>query len=192
LKPTPKPEGDFELPKKDKGDKSFKDSYEDGIKKTRNDYDHKIYDSIKKEFQNEGYDDYLEQLEELDKEEVGILVESNDGANKLLDYQEEKEKGQDKVVKDDFRMDEKDEKQFHHEPQLQSKNELEPDKKIEQNKEHEIDFRMDEKQADNFHETIESNTSNFDDKSKDIDKNNLQKEQTDFQKISRDISDDFQ
>ncbi|WP_303316849.1 hypothetical protein Q4Q34_08575 [Flavivirga abyssicola] len=96
LTPTPKPKGDFELPKKKKVNKNFKESYEDGIQKTRNDYDQKIYDSVKTYFQNEGYYEYLEEVEELNKTEVGILMESNDGANKLIDYQKEKLKEQEK------------------------------------------------------------------------------------------------
>lgn len=99
LEPSPKPEGDIELPKKEKENKSFKESYEDNIKKTRDDYDQKIYDNIEKDFETQGYDEHLEELKELDKTEVGILME-NDGAEKLIQYQEEKQHELEKIEVD--------------------------------------------------------------------------------------------
>ena len=188
LKPTPKPEGDFELPKKGKGDKGFKDTYEEGIKNTRDDYDQKIYDSIEKNFENQGYDEYLMELKELDKKEVSILVGSNDGANRLLDYQDEKQKQQELEKDVDFRIDEKEEKEFHQEQEVVPS--IEEESQI--NKDSNLDFRMDDMETDKFHETIENRPPDFEDKSKEVDKGKLEKETSDFQKNSRDVSDDFE
>ncbi|GAA3643588.1 hypothetical protein [Flavivirga jejuensis] len=164
LEPSPKPKGDIEIPKNKKEGKEGKDSYQDHINKTRDDYDQKIYETIKQNFESHEFDEYIEQLDELNKTEIGILME-NDGANKLLDYQEEKQQELDKTNSDKEPIQEID---------------------VEQS------MKLSNEQRDEIIEHGSYIDLDDDSKNKDIDRNKTEKELSDFQKNSKDISDDFE
>jgi hypothetical protein len=112
--PTLTPKDDLDLPKSKKLSDELKKTQKNKIEDTRKHYDQKIEERARENVDKMGSDHQKEQMDSLSQEEVVLLTEEN-GVDKVLEYQEEKQTDKDQQTKDDrlpTQMDEKTSRDF--------------------------------------------------------------------------------
>lgn len=105
LEPRFTPSYDIDIPPEKNIGNDFKERQNQRIENTIESYDKRIEKSIQENFELKGYQEQLEDMNNLNHKEIGILME-NDGERKLLDYQKELEQEKIKQERTELKKDE--------------------------------------------------------------------------------------